>query len=116
LSGSAKSLSMLWLVLTSLVVIVFGVVSAGMWIPAVMMFDAPGSTDNLPAIAFAIYSSSGPLAALIGLVVGWVRVFGGHRGSGLKWMLVVPFLWALGLVGWFTILAAVCDGSFDCSV
>lgn len=95
------SVSWIWLVVASIAVLALGIASTGLWIPAAMMFDGPGAAQNPAVIGFALYSSAGPLAALIGLVAGWFRVFQGARGSGLKWMIVVPAVWLVGLLGLF---------------
>lgn len=105
-----------WLPLTSFVVAAFGVATSFLWMPAVMMFDAPGSIDEPGVVGFALYSSAGPLAALLGLIVGWVRVFMGHRASGLKWMIVLPLVWLIGLFAWIAVLMTVCGDSFTCTV
>jgi hypothetical protein len=106
--------ALVWLILASLAVAGLGVVSAGLWIPSLMLFDAPGSAQNVPLVAFALYSASGPVAAALGLLAGWVRVAMGQRFSGLKWMIVIPVVWLVGLLGWFAVLTAFCDGQFDC--
>ena len=115
MSAAPKRLSLVWLILASLVVALLGFVSMGLWMPAVMMFDAPGSMENAGLVAFALYSSAGPVAALLALVVGWVRVAMGRRASGLKWMLVLPVLWLVGLVGWIVAAASLCGGALDCA-
>lgn len=106
--------SMIWLVLTSLVVIAFGVVTSGLWYPALVILASPGTEGEGAVLAFAVYSSAGPVAALLGLVVGWVRVVMGRRYSGLKWMIALPLIWLIGLFGWLAIVNTVCDGRFDC--
>lgn len=108
--------ALVWLLLASAVVAGFSLVTTGLWIPAVMMFDAPGSTQSPPTVAFALYSAAGPLAGLAGIATGWIRIAQGRRFSGLKWMIVLPIVWLVGLLGWFAVLAAFCGGQFDCRV
>ena len=114
MSETSKRLSLIWPSLATPVVLLFGFVTVGLWMPAVMMFDAPGSMENKAVVAFALYSSAGPVAALLGLVVGWVRVGLGQRASGLKWMIVIPIVWLVGLLGWLAVLSAFCEGQFSC--
>ena len=115
MSEASKQLSALWLILASLAVLAFGLVTAGLWIPAVMMFDAPGSERNLAVVAFAVYSAAGPVAALFALLAGWYQIARGNRASGIKWMIATPLLWLIGLLGWFLAIGALCNGQLDCS-
>lgn len=114
MSEAPKRPMFFWLPLASVVVFAFGVVTTGLWIPAVMMFDAPGSIDQVGVFAFALYSSAGPVAAALGLIVGWFRVFRGNRAAGLKWMIVLSLVWLVGLIAWFAVIATVCGDSFTC--
>ncbi|WP_297731609.1 hypothetical protein [uncultured Maricaulis sp.] len=115
MSETPKRLSLIWPSLATIAVLGFGFVSMGLWLPALMMFDAPGSTENQALVAFALYSSAGPVVAILAVIIGWVRVIMKQRGSGLKWMLVIPLLWIAGLVGWLVFATAVCGDTFDCS-
>ncbi|WP_203292139.1 hypothetical protein [Maricaulis parjimensis] len=114
MSETPKRLSLIWPSLATPVVLLFGVVTTGLWMPAVMMFDAPGSIENKALIAFALYSSAGPVASILGLIVGWVRVAMGKRASGLKWMIIIPIIWLVGLLGWLAIVSAFCESRFSC--
>jgi hypothetical protein len=112
-SDAAKP-ALIWLILASVAVAGFGVVTAGLWIPAIMMFDAPGSTEQPALVAFAVYSASGPVASAIALLAGWWRAAMGRRFSALKWMVAIPIVWLVGLLGWFAAISAFCGGQFDC--
>ncbi|MDM7983343.1 MAG: hypothetical protein QUV02_02760 [Maricaulis sp.] len=46
MSEAPKRLGWLWVILATVIVAVFGFVSMGLWMPAVMMFDTPGSADK----------------------------------------------------------------------
>lgn len=115
MSEQRKRPMFFWLPLTSLVVAAFGVATTSFWIPGAMMFGSPGAIDEPGVVGFAIYSSAGPLAAVLGLVVGWVRVFGGNRAAGLKWMIILPLIWLVGLLAWLAVLFTVCNDSFSCA-
>ena len=116
MSGTPTRLGWLWVILATVIVAVFGLVSMGMWIPAVMMFDAPGSTDKPLVWFFAVYSSVGPVVAILGLVVGWIRVFLGQRGRGVKWMLLIPLVWLVSLIGIVLAASAICTGDRVCEL
>lgn len=115
MSEQPKRPMFFWLPLTGVVVAAFGVATSFLWMPAAMMFGSPGAFDEPGVVGFALYSSAGPLAALLGLVVGWMRVFMGHRASGLKWMIVLPLVWLIGLFAWIAVLMTVCGDSFTCT-
>ncbi|WP_417494506.1 hypothetical protein [Maricaulis sp.] len=102
-----------WLISASLVIIAFGVASSVMWEPAWRMLGGGGLP--VPAAVFAVYSPCGPLAALLALVIGWLRFNGGQRGSALKWMIAIPVVWLIGLLGWLAALQAFCDGALVCA-
>jgi hypothetical protein len=38
----------------------------------------------------------------------------GRRFSALKWMVAIPIVWLVGLLGWFAAISAFCGGQFDC--
>ena len=99
MSETPRRLGWLWVILASVVVAVFGFISVGLWMPAAMMFDAPGSEENALVWFFALYSAAGPVASGLGLLVGWVRVLMGQRGSGVKWMIAIPLIWMISLIG-----------------
>lgn len=103
-----------WLISASLVVIAFGLASSVMWGPSWQMFAA-GEGLPLQVVAFALYSAGGPLAALLALIAGWVRFSAGNRSSALKWMIAVPVIWLIGLLGWLAALQAFCDGALVCA-
>lgn len=109
-------LSLIWLIATTLVVIAFGVVTAGLWYAGLVLMASPGTQGVLLARAFAVYSMAGPVAAALGVLAGWVRVLMGRRASGLKWMIVIPIVWLIGLLGWLAVVNALCGGQFDCRV
>tara|TARA_R110002096_G_scaffold74017_11_gene175308 strand:- start:2636 stop:3007 length:372 start_codon:yes stop_codon:yes gene_type:complete len=103
-----------WLISASLVVIAFGVASSTMWDASGQLF-AGEVLPALPVAAFALYSACGPLAALLALIAGWVRFSRGYRASALKWMIALPVIWLIGLLGWLAALQAFCDGALVCA-
>ena len=107
-------LSLIWLVATTLLVVAFGAVTSGLWYAGLVLMASPGTQGMLPAQAFALYSMAGPVAAALGVLVSWSRVIMGKRASGLKWMIVIPIVWLIGLLGWLAIVNAFCGGQFDC--
>lgn len=106
--------ALVWLIVATIAVGWFGVATLGLLAPAIMMFDAPGPARDAATLAFALYSAMGPLAAIAGIVTGWVRAASGRRYSGLKWMIVIPVVWLVGLLGWLAVVNAFCAGQFDC--
>lgn len=114
MSDRRAQLSLFWLILASVAVAVFGFVSMGLWIPTVMMFDAPGAIENKGTIALAIILAGGPVVSVAALIVCWVRVGQMKRASGLKWMLALPALWLVTVFIGFTALSVLCDGEFSC--
>ncbi|WP_417488881.1 hypothetical protein [Maricaulis sp.] len=113
-TGPAAGPGRAWLISASVVIIAFGFASAVMWESAWLVF-AGGDELPLPAAVFAAYSSCGPLAALLALVIGWLRFNGGQRGSALKWMIAIPVVWLIGLLGWLAALQAFCGGALVCA-
>ena len=116
MSETPRRLGWLWVILASVVVAVFGFISVGLWMPAAMMFDAPGSEENALVWFFALYSAAGPVAAGLGLLVGWVRVLMGQRGSGVKWMIAIPLIWMISLIGFVVAASAFCSADRVCEL
>jgi len=109
LSNHHARLSLFWLILASVAVAAFGFVSMGLWVPTVMMFDAPGATENKATVALAIILAGGPVVSVAALIVCWVRVAQMKRSSGLKWMLALPALWLVAVFIGSTALAVLCE-------
>lgn len=105
-----------WVIVASLAALAFGVLASGLWVPAVMMFDAPGTADIPQVWFFAIYSACGPLASLAGLVAGWWRISRGERSRGVKWMILMPLIWLVGLLGLTGILTTFCADDWSCGI
>jgi hypothetical protein len=103
-----------WLISASFVIIAFGFAASVMWEPAWLMFTG-GERITLPVAAFALYSAGGPLAALLALIAGWIRFRSGNRASALKWMIALPVIWLIGLLGWLAALQAFCGGALVCA-
>lgn len=114
MSEKRAQLSLFWLILASVAVAVFGFLSMALWIPTVMMFDAPGAIENKGTVALAIILVGGPVVSAAALIVCWVRVAQMKRASALKWMLALPALWLVAVFIGFTALSVLCDGQFAC--
>lgn len=102
----ARRPALAWLIVATVAVGWFGIATLGLAVPAIMLFDAPGSTGSAATVAFAVYSAAGPLAAIAGIAMGWTRAAAGRRYSGLKWMIVIPVVWLVGLLGWLAAIDA----------
>ena len=112
-TGPAAGPGRAWLISASVVIIAFGFASSVMWETAGLMLA--GGSLPLAAVALAVYSACGPLAALLALAIGWLRFNGGKRGSALKWMIAIPVVWLIGLLGWLAALQAFCGGALVCA-
>ena len=80
-----------WLIVETILAI--PAIPIGVFVAAmsVMMFDAPGSTDN-PAVILLFCSIAGlPLSLLVGVVSAWIAI-ARKRDRGALWFSLLPIL------------------------
>ena len=103
----------------TLLAVVIGFVSFGLYLPNLMTFSQVLSQDHVDKAALAafLFLSAGPVMAAAGLILGWVSfVFFKAPRTGVRLVFFVPVIWVVAVLAYFAVITSACDGSFTCGV
>ncbi len=105
--------------LATLVAVVIGFASFGLYLPNLMTFSQALSQDDVDKAALAafLFLSAGPVIAAAGLILGWISflLFRAPK-TGIRLVFFPPVAWVVAVLAYFALIMSVCDGSFTCGV
>jgi len=105
--------------LATLVAVVIGFASFGLYLPNLMTFSQVLSQDDVDKAALAafLFLSAGPVIAAAGLILGWISfVLFRAPKTGIRLVFFPPVAWVVCVLAYFAVITSVCDGSFTCGV
>jgi len=80
-----------------------------------MMFDAPGSEDNVYLVMFVAAMTSYPFLAVISVVGSWIAWVFKPQSKILQWIFaLLPMLSVLASGAAMALIVVICDGQFVC--
>ncbi len=112
-------LTVILMALATLVAVVIGFASFGLYLPNLMSFSqvlGQEPTDKAALAAF-LFLSAGPVMAAAGLVLGWISflIFRAPR-TGIRLVFFLPVTWVVAVLVYFALITSLCDGAFTCGV
>ncbi|NND62741.1 MAG: hypothetical protein HKN48_06060 [Flavobacteriaceae bacterium] len=78
-----------------------------------MMFDSPGSEDNLITVSIVICMIAYPIMVLLGITLSWI-LFAKKKGKISILTSLIPYLNLLIIIALFVALEVLCNGNFAC--